>query len=34
MITMQHPRFKYTGIRVRDMNNSIDFYTRIMGMEF
>jgi lactoylglutathione lyase len=24
--------FRYTGIRVRDMERSIDFYTRVMGM--
>jgi len=24
--------FRYTGIRVRDMDRSIDFYTRILGM--
>lgn len=25
--------FRYTGIRVRDMDRSIDFYTHVMGME-
>ena len=25
--------FRYTGIRVRDMDRSIDFYTRLLGME-
>ncbi len=25
--------FSYTGIRVRDMHRSIDFYTRVLGME-
>jgi len=25
--------FRYTGIRVRDMDRSLDFYTRVMGME-
>lgn len=25
--------FRYTGIRVRDMDRSIDFYTSVMGME-
>ena len=25
--------FRYTGIRVRDMDRSIDFYTRVLGME-
>ena len=24
--------FRYTGIRVRDMDRSIDFYTRVLGM--
>ncbi len=24
--------FRYTGIRVRDMDRSIDFYTRLLGM--
>jgi lactoylglutathione lyase len=24
--------FRYTGIRVRDMGRSIDFYTRLLGM--
>src|SRR3989304_4526842 len=24
--------FRYTGIRVRDMARSVDFYTRVMGM--
>jgi len=24
--------FRYTGIRVRDIERSIDFYTRVMGM--
>ncbi len=24
--------FRYTGIRVRDMERSIDFYTRVLGM--
>jgi lactoylglutathione lyase len=26
-------KFTYTGIRVRDVKRSIDFYTRVMGME-
>lgn len=26
-------KFEYTGIRVRDMDRSIEFYTRIMGMK-
>ena len=26
-------RFRYTGIRVRDMHESIRFYTEILGME-
>jgi lactoylglutathione lyase len=26
-------RFRYTGIRVRDMNESIKFYTEVLGME-
>lgn len=25
--------FSYTGIRVRDMDESIDFYTRVLGMK-
>lgn len=25
--------FRYTGIRVRDMERSIDLYTRVLGME-
>jgi len=25
-------KFTYTGIRVRDMERSIDFYTEVMGM--
>ena len=25
--------FRYTGIRVRDMDRSIDFYTRVLGMD-
>jgi len=25
--------FRYTGIRARDMDRSIDFYTRLLGME-
>jgi lactoylglutathione lyase len=25
--------FRYTGIRVRDMERSIDFYTRVLGMQ-
>lgn len=25
--------FRYTGIRVRDMDRSIDFYTRVLGMK-
>jgi len=24
--------FRYTGIRVRDMDRSVDFYTRVLGM--
>ncbi len=24
--------FRYTGIRVRDMDRSVDFYTRLLGM--
>ncbi len=24
--------FRYTGIRVRDLDRSLDFYTRVMGM--
>jgi len=24
--------FRYTGIRVRDMDRSVDFYARVMGM--
>jgi lactoylglutathione lyase len=27
------PRFAYTGIRVRDMDESVRFYTEILGME-
>lgn len=26
-------RFRYTGIRVRDLQRSLDFYTRVMGMK-
>lgn len=26
-------RFTYTGIRVRDLDRSIDFFTRVLGME-
>lgn len=26
-------RFRYTGIRVRDLDRSLDFYTRVMGMK-
>lgn len=26
-------RFRYTGIRVRDMSESIQFYTEVLGME-
>jgi lactoylglutathione lyase len=26
-------RFRYTGIRVRDMDESIRFYTQVLGME-
>ncbi|MBU7004830.1 MAG: VOC family protein [Theionarchaea archaeon] len=26
-------KFIYTGIRVRDLDRSLDFYTRMMGME-
>lgn len=25
--------FRYTGIRVRDLERSIDFYTRVLGMQ-
>lgn len=25
-------RFTYTGVRVRDLDRSLDFYTRLMGM--
>lgn len=25
--------FRYTGIRVRDLDRSVDFYTRVMGMK-
>ena len=27
------PRFGYTGIRVRDMSESVRFYTEVLGME-
>ena len=26
-------KFKYTGIRVRDLTRSVDFYTKTMGMK-
>ncbi len=26
-------RFRYTGIRVRDLDRSLDFYTRVLGMK-
>jgi lactoylglutathione lyase len=26
-------RFVYTGIRVKDMNESVDFYTNLLGMK-
>ncbi len=28
-----HARFRYTGIRVRDLDRSLDFYTRALGMK-
>ena len=28
-----HPRMIYTGIRVKDMDQSIAFYTKVLGME-
>lgn len=30
--TMASMTFNYTGIRVRDLDRSIDFYTRVLGM--
>jgi catechol 2,3-dioxygenase-like lactoylglutathione lyase family enzyme len=26
-------KFRYTGIRVRDLKRSVEFYTRTMGMK-
>ena len=26
-------RFRYTGIRVRDLDGAINFFTRILGMK-